>query len=315
MFFKEIKLKRNHWSYRLLHWAFPNIPRFNNFCPHFWLTILAAFLSPFLLILDVIMRTAMFLTKYLDEKHTSKYQKLVKEVASELNNYTDHDIKVAMAIRYNYRYVDKCKLGIYKRLVKILDILYINNDKSLVDQGIRERYAKIKNEFISENYTSEKYCGPYFKRTKEEKEPIKNKPWWPKLIKVSKVLFILILLLILYPVIKLIGWCFYWIGYFFMHINYAAVGLFLLKFFTIIVIGIILAAIILLLVKLFRRISLPTLPSIGLMCHIKSAVRTFFKPIVFIAKVIKEVCIFLWEGIKLFEKNNCPGIIWVDEEK
>ena len=44
MFIKEVTLKRNGLSSQLIHFVFPWAPVFNNYCPHFWLTILSGLL-------------------------------------------------------------------------------------------------------------------------------------------------------------------------------------------------------------------------------------------------------------------------------
>jgi hypothetical protein len=47
MFFDRITLKRNGWYTKVLCFVFPNAPKYDNFCPFFWLTIIALFCAPF----------------------------------------------------------------------------------------------------------------------------------------------------------------------------------------------------------------------------------------------------------------------------
>jgi hypothetical protein len=46
MIFKEVKLKRDSWHYRLTDRMFGPLPTFSNFCPYFWLTVFCVVVSP-----------------------------------------------------------------------------------------------------------------------------------------------------------------------------------------------------------------------------------------------------------------------------
>jgi hypothetical protein len=52
MFFESVKIKKTAWHYKVMAWFYGEneIPR-RNFCPYFWMTILALFLAPFKLVL------------------------------------------------------------------------------------------------------------------------------------------------------------------------------------------------------------------------------------------------------------------------
>jgi hypothetical protein len=46
MIFKEVKLRKDAWHYRLQNRMFGPLPTFNNFCPYFWITVFCVIVSP-----------------------------------------------------------------------------------------------------------------------------------------------------------------------------------------------------------------------------------------------------------------------------
>jgi hypothetical protein len=48
MIFKEVKLKKDSWHFRLQRFVFGRQPTYSNFCPYFWLTIFCVIISPIL---------------------------------------------------------------------------------------------------------------------------------------------------------------------------------------------------------------------------------------------------------------------------
>lgn len=82
--FANIELKKDHWSQKLMEFAFPGQRRFDNFCPHFWMTILAIFLAIPIVIGRVLLR---FSSKIISIMSTDITQDYYNTLTDEEKNF------------------------------------------------------------------------------------------------------------------------------------------------------------------------------------------------------------------------------------
>jgi hypothetical protein len=104
----EITLNSNGWHRRLQRFVFNNPPRFNNFCPYFWLTnfcILVTFIIPIVplvkLILLIVKGFVWFIEKSTDWFDQKICEPLVRQAARIMG---EDDIMKAWVVNYNHEW-------------------------------------------------------------------------------------------------------------------------------------------------------------------------------------------------------------------
>ena len=350
MFFKEIHLTKNHWSVKVLDWAFPSLPTFYNFCPHFWMTILALILSPFIGLVKGIIFLAKnlgrgfifiadrlrFIFDAVERKIDAYNEKMVdriinqrilsdnelKGLAAYRNDISWHADEIntkRLANRYN---IEFCKM---KQIAKYYEVLvktqkgrkYI--DAAYVYQNSHTAFMNLLKS-VSKTPDNLRKTAP---EPKYKPEPVKlqNRAWWPRAILLAKILLTPVALVLagavaygVYIIFKFIGWVFYWLAYGIAGINWVNVGIDLLVGTA--VLGVI-TGIVFLIIYLIRW--LQTLNFSMPRCIICRAIGKVFVFIfgtllVGIFSGVGSVFSFFWIAIMSWKKDNCPAIIWEDKK-
>lgn len=327
MFFKSIELSKTHWSVKLLKWMFPSLPKFYNFCPHFWLTNLALILSPFKLLFvsfiwlfSIITIPFEILSAKLEKWKEASENKVVEKICNSISKEELH----TLAYFYRSAYGDR-KLSDYD--VADLDHCVAKHLQRYYNKLVKTfRGRKIFNEILHyQNSVYDDYI-TFFEnnqKTYSSKESVsmKVKPWFPKAIKIAKILVGILCVPLLYIVYKLVywfflllGWVWYWIVYAFYHWNWIEIGKFAI--ITLISIGLVIGVCFLFayIVSILRRKNFSNFAD--RVCRFFSRLGKVFyaigKGIKWIWITIKSFFLFFWEIIKYFKANNCPEIIWKD---
>ena len=336
MFFKEIHLAKNHWSVKVLDWAFPERPTFYNFCPHFWLTIFALIISPILLFLKGIKLLAIGIysvcsglferiEKYIDARNEEMAKKILDEKLvseDELKAFAYYRYRWShpkLLFRDDYYDLDYCKV---KRLQKYFKILYKTDIwRSKIYQADSRTYGSYFDKLLNYLYKDPEHI--YVKPTKplsvKLETNFKKKPWWPKAILAAKILVTPIIIAVAIVALALVatavyllgrglGWLWYWINHFFVTVNWAIFAKAMAWVFGIIGIVVILIIGMSLLVQYCRSRKF----SIFKCERCKHIRQTIAKPFVVFFTLIGSVFTFFWIAIKSFKKDNCPAIIWED---
>ena len=320
MFIKSVKLTKSHWSYKLLYWTFPSLPKFYNFCPYFWLTILSLFISPIkLLCIGVgkgyemlIENPIQNLLDIIEKRGMENKDKKARELVKRL---TKSDIDLIVTLEYYdswmevKRKVDKCVL---KETIRNHRILVASRyGKEL----IRERYRKTEYyRDLEKNYRD--FIATNKKTVVEDSfnhAPIKERPWYPTAIKYTKFsLWTLIIPLIyllykfLYWLFFFLGWVWYWICVGVVNIPWISVLIGLGIVIIFIVVGMLGVWAISKGIGKLRDSDL----FVDFMCRF---FQRMWKIIKTPFKLIGSVIMFFWNAMILFKKDNCPPIIWEDE--
>ena len=250
MFFKEITLKRNGLSYKLLHFVFPWIPRFNNYCPHFWLTIAAAVLFPIVfplrticfcgkMVILGIVKVFEVLGDGLDalamKSLESKFFSLTADELAKWLEWNDHSYKGS---GYELIPLPVCE---EKRFIKIRKMYWklLGHGSDDLKARLRERvkqekaeldYEAWKKELIARDEARKKKQALVEQRRRERLEKIEAsaKKSAVKLMVFGKIVAVVIILplcvYILYNLYFFFGWLWYWIIYVWMSINWQTVG-------------------------------------------------------------------------------------------
>lgn len=339
MFFETIKLKRNHWSYKLLQFAFPSLNRFYNFCPHFWMTILAIILLPFVLIIQLFKIAGTALYNSIQGMNEKAEISQMQSFYDEYMSLSEEDKKYAW---YAYDYhidglKDQLESCEYKRLNSLQKKLRIFRmrigqfySKGLVVQfysrGLIVDLERIHTEFDTRKEILHKFGKKEKPKTsKTEKTPIAQRPWWPKMILVSKILAFLMLFpigigigVVGYSLIMFLGWILYWIVFAWTDI------LITLAF----IIGGVTTLI--LVVYCLSKISdyLKTQPFSKVNCEVCQAIlsvikfpfkvvwwgfKLLYKFLGLILEMIGDAVHFLIIGFQTLKADNCPEIEWIDD--
>ncbi len=330
MFFKSITLSSKHWSVKLLKYVFPSLPRFYNFCPHFWLANLALIILPFLLLwkgtvwsfVKLVKPLVKLLSEWFDEWDSVQQEKHATKVLSTLSKEELNILAYAYDLglynyhrkrlnRYFFEDIDK---RVAKHLTKAFNILI----RSSI--GV----TSLRHVIIQSNYNSnsmEEIYNKYFNDNKKTYVPpkeiihVKKRSWYPAAIKISKVLVSLLCIPALYAIYKLIylfglfiGWVWYWITYAFYNWDWAAIGqaaLYILIFVATLFI-----------IKFFSKRFSGSLVLTDWLCKILLKIGNMFviigRGLAWIGRGIRSVFSFFWEAIKSFKADNCPEIIWKD---
>ena len=333
MFFTEIHLKKDHWSFKLLKWAF-NLPRFNNFCPHFWLTILAIILSPFIgfgkifmYLLSKLVEVGETFSNYLERVGNERADKAARKIL-DANLLTDVELKGLVgyyATRYDRNYRTRNKLKFYtehtldsckvKKLQKYYNIIVSSNYGKSVLYNLITKHSTNFDYF--NNLLQEVIIDKPVKQYKES-VPLKNKPWWPKAIIFAKILAVpflivgvIVILFLLYHASLMLGYLGYWVIHGLIFAPWKTILEAALLAITVIIVG---AWLLWLLARLSDKIKYSSFSTKNcIIC--RTVKKILFWPFIFLWSGTVSVCTFLWNAFLMFKQNNCPAIIWDDEEK
>jgi hypothetical protein len=272
MFIKEVTLKRNGFAWKLYHFIFPWAPRYDNYCPFFWLTILAGVLFPFVFpfwcVYRVIKYIVFEIVDIFDSLGDLMERFVIKSLENSLYSLSNKDI-VKFLTWEEKRWRRDIPLPVCekKRFQKILKLYNRLMDKKGYNNDVQDVLKeKIKGEkFDIDQWLNDLAIKQIAYKRKQELDEQRRKEKIHKLdqtarntanaiIPFAKVISIIFLIPIgiwlLWKICLGIGWCWYWIVYGFFAINWAVV-------FTILFVLAVLAAtagICWLLFILFRKI-------------------------------------------------------------
>ncbi len=330
MFIKSVSLTKKHWSYKVLYWAFPGLPTFYNFCPYFWLTNLALIIAPFKalflgivwVINSLLVHPISNLVDALEERNEKKRDAKAKEVFDSL---TKEELNIITYWNYNIRntYYEKtlkkklasCVFDEYRKKLNIIR-------KSAKLRGALADIYRTNHDFGKDFYKFKKENErkvPYQEKKEETLYvPVTKRPWYPKAIKYTKwgttSLVIpggYLLYKFLYWLFFAIGWLWYWIVYAFNNIDWVAVGTMTIS--LIIIVGGIIGIIVVIVKVIIPNItfSIP-LWLCKLSVSIRGGVSKFF---IIVGKFIGGIFSFFWTAAMSWKADNCPEIIWKDENE
>jgi hypothetical protein len=315
MFIKEVHLKRNGFSSKLIHFVFPWAPVFNNYCPHFWLAILAGILSPFATVIRAFVGIGRFIgycwCKYEDyeqDRFEAKIRSLSKEDYEKFLYYTYNDwtIPLPICIRRQYKKLQRS----YKTSCK--NFRDIRTDVQPHEYSLRMMdWAKeLKRQDAARSKANE------LKKKQLEERAAKRKAIIPIIMNIAKVLIVVIgmpiVLYLGYHIFMFLGWCTYWI----IHANWIVIMQTIFIIFLIVASIAILVEVILLLARIpFNKISKPSW-----MCVTWQKIKYISHPvcveIVSYCKIfghgIAAAFSFFWIMFMAWKSKNCPAIIWKD---
>ena len=315
MFIKSVSLTKDHWSYKLLYWTFPSLPKFYNFCPYFWLTILSIIVAPFKLLgigISWIISTLLInpINNFMErrEKKSIEYwNKKAKELKKRL---TKDELKVLLALKYydyiTERSIDKC---VYKETMRNFKIL----DRSQYGRELlRKMY--IKSEYNKDISPSFREFLEMNRRTVKESipsSPVKERPWYPTAIKYTKHSLWVLIIPCIYLLYKLFYWLFFFLGWVWYWIEYGAINMPWIDVLigVLLVLGVVAVGF---LVGIGTRYLFEMDEFWNKYCRFCQRVyNTFLWPF----RMTGSIFSFFWRAIILFKKDNCPAIIWEDEKE
>jgi hypothetical protein len=337
MFLKEVHMDLNHWSFRLLHFTFPGMHRFNNFCPHFWLTILSILILPFTIILKSLVRLGRILVAPLEaiatkidavheERMETAFEKLPyrEQLLGALLYYNDH------AAMYN---IPKCEINRLRKYKKKFSLYHkrdqfgknfqwrpYHRDENHLPFTAVEKEALAILESLRVEEETKPYVAPIsikdtFVSVKEKKgNSIAVLMWIAKYI-AAPLLGIFIafgLVSVLYYIALGLGWVWYWIVYYFSNTFNFSTFLIVIAV-VVVIVGIVLLGV-WLVSKLVEFLQSRTFPLFECQAR-RDFLRKLFTPVAFIIAGIVSIVSFLWLGLKTFKSKNCPAIIWEEKKK
>ncbi|MFA5397955.1 MAG: hypothetical protein WC346_18230 [Methanogenium sp.] len=330
MFIKSVSLTKKHWSYKVLYWVFPSLPKFYNFCPYFWLTNLALIITPFKALFlgiawainSLLVHPISNLVDTLEERNEKKRDAKAKEVWDSL---TKEELNILVYWNYNVRNTD------YEKTLKkkLAACVFDEYRKKL---NIIRKSDKLRGELARNYYTNYDFDKDFYKFRKENERknpyqekkeetpyvPVTKRPWYPKAIKYTKwgatSLVIpggYLLYKFLYWLFFAIGWVWYWVVYVFNNIDWVEVGA--ITIITIIIIASVVGIIVFIVKVVIPNItfSIP-LWLCKLSANIWGGVSKFF---IIVGKFIGGVFSFFWTAAMSWKADNCPEIIWKDENE
>jgi len=347
MFFTEVTLKRDGWYNKVFRFVFPGAPVFQNFCPFFWLTILALFLLPFKAIWRGLTRLGKGLVALaaLLYDFTDKHI-IVYFLSSTYHKYTAEDFAVAKALwdedRWGYG-IANCEEKKYIKLWRwVMDHSYHlskeRKEDPYADAGkidpaqVAKMLAELREKWRREAGEREKRRSERFEKEERIREKILSvkKFNYGPLIQLGKILgyvFGVVILLILIPIVLVgiwhlilfLGWLWYWawVGIWYMgRWNWAGIFsiLFLAAVTTVAIVG--------MLVIVTKVSNCPRcrerLCRMGenLIYALEKFVYIIDKlllPLRYIIGGVFAFFSFLWKMVLAFKAKNCPAIKW--EEK
>jgi len=111
MFIKEVTLSKNGWYIQLLNYVFPRIPLYNNFCPIFWLTMLALILSPFVFFFKMLWKGIVILFKLISIP-IEKFGKIIDSLTEKIEE--NAKVKAEEEAERLLKTIDKEELQTYR---------------------------------------------------------------------------------------------------------------------------------------------------------------------------------------------------------
>jgi hypothetical protein len=357
MFFKEIELKRNGIAWKLYHFVFPWAPRYDNYCPFFWLTILAGILFPFIIPFWVIWKVIKFIGILILSGFELFGQlldtMLLQSLENSLYSLSEEDTEKFLRWRESSSYARSQLPVCERKRFKKIYTLYIKLTGKVnydVDEKLQERVKAdhIKfdwNTWIKEcevrNEAYKKKQELIEKRRQERIQKIDQtaRNTASAMIPFAKVFSIVLVPLcawLLWQIGKGLGWCWYWIIYFFAWCPWSKI-LVALEYIGLVILYLAIAAgIIWLLFILFRKIfsamSFKGLRAPSWLCISWQWIyHRIFSPfghfVIFCLLYIGSIFVnyfpkffesigkffgFFWAMIVAWKNKNCPTILWKD---
>ena len=303
------KQKRFGWHFKLQQWTFgSDHERFNNFCPHFWLTIFCVMVSPFIGTWKLLLRAisaavipAEYFMKpfdylaYLITKHTNQRYESARDIfAREATDWEAYQL-----FRNVYIWVptyDQYGKFLHLATSTAFDKLRSGKQKMLLGcfKAWQNKNDDWKEILVANYKKDEEQKSKELKKKKDRRknlatlaERTKLLVWLPlgiAAIYLSKWTALLVLVCLENPV-----------GFFNILI---AIGM-----FSVMILALIGTAF--LFIKLIESDTNIARPFVV-------AGRTVAKPFKFIGRGFAEAGKFLWMNVKAFKENYCPGIEWED---
>lgn len=242
MFFTEVHLSRDHWSFRLLNFVFPQINRFNNFCPHFWLSLLAALLLPFVLLLKWFVHIAKIIAIPFIHVSKSIDAALEKRKSTAFERLTRDQQLLGTFVSVNYNILYNIPTCERRKLHRYEDLYNCYRGEKQIKFDIIDRWFEKHSSTPSTPYTPDELAAralldkfrvvqtekPKFSINErfvqvkaEHKSSLAVLMWIAKYIAapIIGVIVVLLALICTYCVVLALGWVGYWVVYFFTHIN------------------------------------------------------------------------------------------------
>lgn len=332
MFFDVIKLSRNSWHYRLQSFLFGEPPYLDNFCPYFWLSIFCLMISPFVGLFIGCRKIYFFCVSILEKLLSPVYnvadfiQENICEpfLASRYRGLSDAKIYYLFDKAYMYKnsltsgYGD---LKVGNKCAKEFEIWKKAMGETWEEYlaGVKKRVQKRKDE---EWKRQDEYEEKLRKRkeVKLKKEQLRKK-MFSKIAQYTKWVAIPIGLIL---AIVVVGGILFFLGW-----GCSFIVKSLISFWTWKVTGVMfgitlglltLIGIAFILAKLGKKLKAclsflfipepkPLKPK-----RLKKAIDLEDLIIAFLEKLILPFQIFI-VYVKIFKQNNCPAILWEEEEK
>lgn len=347
MFFKEIKLKKNGLSWKLYHYVFPWAPRFDNYCPHFWLSILAGILFiPAVLVRTtwkVLYRFGCGFVIITDAVADVMESFAINSLEGTLFGMSNEETAQWIAWKDNDWNDDipitKCQRKRFTRLKKAYWKLIEKKPEYSVRDRLCEKIASVG--FDYEKWRAEVIARADARRAKIELEAKRRAETIEriettthaaatKMMPYAKVLSIIILipvaLWLAYWICMIIGWMFYWTAYFVV-----VHGL-----FTLCILGLLAGAVGACFVAYFvgrgliRLFALIPYKQPLWLCHLGQWILRYIltplgNSLLFILLLFGGFCAetcprlgsgvasffkFFWNMLMAWKHKNCPAIIW-----
>lgn len=345
MFFKEVDLKREGWYCKLYTFVYGRTPFFNNFCPFFWLVVLAIFLLPFACLWKGVKAIGMAFSDSIDSmierKASFEYrQAKAKKKASHID---PEDLAIAYRLFWGKDgYGDMmlqaslplCDLKRYRKLWSwihgntYLDHLILEEFIEKADTNTVEEWLKIRKKRREEEDARRKAREERAlvrKRIREEREA-RHRARLAKAIKLAKVISISLLVVVG-------GFVAYIVGYLLWHVVVWIVSALQNPLFYYylpeylltsgVALGVIMASVAISVGigkgTIWAHEAFPLSTIAGILCRLGRSIGLVFstlgewcmKPF----QVVKRVGEFFVIGVKTFKADNCPAINWDDEKK
>jgi len=333
MFIQEVKLNKQHWSFKLLKFTFPGIKRFNNFCPHFWLTVIAIFILIPNLLIRGIWRILGVIKKPFEWIVDSIINKIDKIQENAIFNLSEQEQLLAVycnSIDIPSR-LDLCERKKIYRLLKI----YWRNSSAICDKfdvTSNRKYFINQPNLSSDELKAQAILDKMIKESDEQRNKrlqhlkaitkkrekrqehfkVKKDKAIPILMFLGKYIIMPSLILIaaylvgylFYILFFFFGWLWYWISFFFQN-NW-------IEFLTVTGYIILMCGILVLLVLGL----ITTVNSVGDMKGCKFCAflgRMISFPFKYLWVISSSLFSFIWVGLKTFKSSNCPGIVWTED--
>lgn len=335
MFFTEIHLTWDHWSFKLLQYVFPGLNRFDNFCPHFWLSLLAIIIVPFVALIKGFGKVGSYIAipigklinwfeAHAEKRKATGFAKL-GDLEKQLGAFIYNNDWINL---YNIESCERHKLQKYLDLYRCCrdkdkykyqyNFIYRWSRSHLTDRPLTKEEIEIFdiiNSYKLEPPPPKINLSIRFETVKKEhKTALATMMWIGKYIAapILGIILLAVALIIFYYFILLLGWLWYWIVYFFSIPGNAAGFFKLLGFLC----GGIFIGFLLITAGVGIKEYFETRPDPIISCESKRAFwRTVGTPFIWVVVGITSVVSFLWLGIKTFKSNNCPAIIWEEKKE